>query len=241
MGGTAATDLSIGDEVLVDLVAGIRHPRHPRRRRAGTRRRPPARRTPRDHRQPLPLGDPAAPATAPALHPAAGGCPGDVGADRCSTGGSTPVGSGSGSSTGSSRRGAPPGCCPRRSPPSSSTPTPPCASPAAHRAAPTAHPPRRRTYRPGKALAARVRARDGHCRFPGCSVPAARCDLDHVIAHPLGETVEANLQSLCRAHHGFKHHAGWRVTMTDDGECTWTAPTGRTHTTTPASSRDLAA
>ena len=29
--------------------------------------------------------------------------------------------------------------------------------------------------------------------------------------------------------------------MTDDGECTWTAPTGRTHTTTPASARDLAA
>ncbi len=102
-------------------------------------------------------------------------------------------------------------------------------------------PSRRRTYRPGNALAARVRARDGHCRFPGCSVPAARCDLDHVTAHPAGETVEANLQTLCRAHHGFKHHAGWTVTMTDDGECTWTAPTGRTHTTTPASARDLAA
>ncbi len=102
-------------------------------------------------------------------------------------------------------------------------------------------PARRRTYRPGAALAARVRARDGHCRFPGCSVPAARCDLDHVIAHPDGETVEANLQTLCRAHHGFKHHAGWAVTMTEAGECTWTAPTGRTHITTPASVRDFAA
>ena len=102
-------------------------------------------------------------------------------------------------------------------------------------------PARRRSYRPGAALAARVRARDGHCRFPGCSVPAARCDLDHVVAHPLGHTVEANLQTLCRAHHGFKHHAGWKVTMTDEGECTWTAPTGRTHTTTPATARDLAA
>ncbi|WP_377643285.1 HNH endonuclease signature motif containing protein [Oryzobacter terrae] len=102
-------------------------------------------------------------------------------------------------------------------------------------------PERRRTYRPGRALAARVRARDGQCRFPGCSVPAARCDLDHVIAHPVGETVEANLHSLCRAHHGFKHHAGWTVAMTDGGEFTWTAPTGRTHTTTPASARELAA
>ena len=100
---------------------------------------------------------------------------------------------------------------------------------------------RRRTYRPGKALAERVRARDRHCRFPGCSVPASRCHLDHVVAFPLGQTVEANLQCLCPAHHGFKHHAGWTVTMTPDGTCAWTAPTGRTHTTSPGSIRDLAA
>ena len=45
---------------------------------------------------------------------------------------------------------------------------------------------RRRTYRPGKALAERVRARDRHCRFPGCSVPASRCHLDHVVPVPAG-------------------------------------------------------
>ena len=101
--------------------------------------------------------------------------------------------------------------------------------------------PRRRTYRPGRALAASVRARDRHCRFPGCSVPASRCHLDHVTAFPHGQTVEANLQALCPAHHGFKHHAGWAVTMTPDGTCAWTAPTGRTHTTTPGSARDHAA
>ena len=100
---------------------------------------------------------------------------------------------------------------------------------------------RRHTYRPGKALAAAVRARDGHCRFPGCSVPATRCHLDHVTPFPAGETTEANLQALCPAHHGFKHHAGWAVTMTPDGDCTWTAPTGRTHTTEPHSRRDHAA
>jgi hypothetical protein len=101
--------------------------------------------------------------------------------------------------------------------------------------------PRRRTHRPGRALAARVRARDRHCRFPGCSVPATRCHLDHVTAFPHGDTVEANLQTLCPAHHGFKHHAGWTVTMTPDGTCAWTTPTGRTHTTTPGSARDRAA
>jgi hypothetical protein len=102
-------------------------------------------------------------------------------------------------------------------------------------------PRQRRRYRPGKQLAARVRARDRHCRFPGCSVPAARCQLDHVVPHPLGETTEANLHCLCPAHHGFKHHAGWRLAMTPDGTCTWTAPTGRQHTTVPSTRRDLAA
>ncbi|MEO7422726.1 MAG: HNH endonuclease signature motif containing protein [Ornithinibacter sp.] len=102
-------------------------------------------------------------------------------------------------------------------------------------------PERRHTYRPGKALAAAVRARDGHCRFRGCSVPATRCHLDHVIPFRAGESVEGNLHALCPAHHGFKHHAGSTLTMTPEGDCTWTAPTGRTHTTTPISRRDHAA
>ncbi|MGL5927328.1 MAG: HNH endonuclease signature motif containing protein, partial [Dermatophilaceae bacterium] len=102
-------------------------------------------------------------------------------------------------------------------------------------------PAQRRTYRPRKALAEKVRARDLHCRFPGCSVPAARCHLDHVLAYPVGETVEENLHALCPAHHGFKHHAGWTLTMTPGGICTWTAPTGRRHLTEPGRRRDVAA
>ncbi len=102
-------------------------------------------------------------------------------------------------------------------------------------------PARRRTYRPGAALVDRVRGRDGHCRFPGCSVPARRCQLDHLVPHPVGDTAEANLHCLCPAHHAFKHHAGWQVEMDEHGTCTWTAPTGRTHTTAPASRRDTAA
>ena len=92
------------------------------------------------------------------------------------------------------------------------------------------------TYRPGAKLARLVRARDGTCRYPGCATPAARCDLDHVIAYPAGPTSAANLQTLCRVHHGFKHHGGWTVTMTPDGVCTWTAPNGRSHTTHPTPS-----
>ena len=97
------------------------------------------------------------------------------------------------------------------------------------------------TYRPGARLARLVRARDGTCRYPGCATPAERCDLDHVIAYPAGATTAANLQTLCRTHHGFKHHGGWTVTMTPDGVCTWTAPNGRSHTTHPHNLHDDAA
>ncbi|GAA3615111.1 hypothetical protein GCM10022199_19140 [Marihabitans asiaticum] len=95
-------------------------------------------------------------------------------------------------------------------------------------------------YRPGKTLSRRVRRRDGTCRFPGCGAPAARTQLDHVEPYPRGATSEHNLVCLCAAHHGFKHHAGWRLTMTPDGVCTWTSPTGRQHTTHPAVVHDLA-
>ncbi|WP_290289980.1 hypothetical protein [Corynebacterium hansenii] len=36
-------------------------------------------------------------------------------------------------------------------------------------------------YVPTEAQKARVRGRDGGCRFPGCSVPADRCQIDHVV------------------------------------------------------------
>lgn len=88
-------------------------------------------------------------------------------------------------------------------------------------------------YRPGRPVVARVRRRDGTCRFPGCGVAAARTELDHVVRWPDGPTEDTNLVCLCVTHHGFKHHSGWRLTMTDDGVCTWTAPTGRRHATRP--------
>ena len=88
-------------------------------------------------------------------------------------------------------------------------------------------------YRPGRTVARRVRRRDGTCRFPGCGALVDRTQLDHVTPYPQGRTEVTNLVCLCTTHHGFKHHAGWRLTMTPDGECTWTAPTGRTHTTRP--------
>ncbi|WP_052591421.1 HNH endonuclease signature motif containing protein [Luteipulveratus mongoliensis] len=89
------------------------------------------------------------------------------------------------------------------------------------------------TYRPTAAIRRLVQQRDQHCRFPGCSHPARYCETDHVIPWPTGATRPTNLLTLCKHHHRAKHEAGWRVTMANDGTCTWTSPHGREHTTRP--------
>lgn len=94
-------------------------------------------------------------------------------------------------------------------------------------------------YRPGARLAALVRARDGRCRFPGCQVSARFCDLDHVLAWPLGPTSAANLACLCRRHHRVKQRPGWSVRMSADGALHWTDPTGAVRTTHPLDHRPL--
>ncbi len=98
-----------------------------------------------------------------------------------------------------------------------------------------------RQYRIPTALARTVRARDQHCRFPGCSVPAARCDLDHTIAHPDGDTTADNLHCLCRRHHRIKHQTGWTVTNLGSNELEWTSPAGRTYRTKPPDTFNCAA
>ncbi len=89
------------------------------------------------------------------------------------------------------------------------------------------------SYRPGARLAAFVRHRDQHCRFPGCHVAARFCDLDHAVPFPAGPTSAANLTCLCRRHHRTKQRPGWRVVLHPDASMTWTDPTGRTRTTDP--------
>ena len=56
----------------------------------------------------------------------------------------------------------------------------------------------RTTYHPPAGLADHVRARDVHCRFPGCRRRAADAELDHVIAWSDGGTTsEPNLAACC--------------------------------------------
>jgi hypothetical protein len=92
-------------------------------------------------------------------------------------------------------------------------------------------------YRPSAALAEFVRFRDLHCRFPGCDVPAAQCDLDHTISWPVGPTHPSNIKCLCRKNHLLKTFyvgpGGWRDRQLPDGTVEWTAPTGQTYTTKP--------
>jgi len=83
-------------------------------------------------------------------------------------------------------------------------------------------------------MAKRVQARDRRCRFPGCTIAAVFCDLDHVRPWPNGPTADTNLICLCRRHHRVKQRPGWAVALAPDATVTWTDPTGLVRTTAPA-------
>jgi hypothetical protein len=91
----------------------------------------------------------------------------------------------------------------------------------------------KRSYRPPSWLVDFVKARDGHCRFPGCTVSARFCDVDHVVAWPAGATHASNLACLCRRHHRIKQRPRWRVEMGPGAVLVWTDPCGRVRTTLP--------
>ncbi len=89
---------------------------------------------------------------------------------------------------------------------------------------PAPRPPEQR-HDPSAQLARLVRWRDQRCDGIGCSVPATRCELDHVVPWPSGQTSAANLRARSqRCHHA--KHAGWSVSDGADGRW-WTSPAGR--------------
>ncbi|MFC9790047.1 DUF222 domain-containing protein [Rhodococcus sp. NPDC127528] len=104
-------------------------------------------------------------------------------------------------------------------------------------------PPRALTYRPDAATTALVRARDGHCRFPGCHRPATGCQLDHIVEYrhrdPIrgGWTVVTNLQCLCAFHHQLETLGFWTATALGHPATTghallWTSTTTGTRAVT---------
>ncbi|HQR80388.1 MAG TPA: hypothetical protein PLT68_09230, partial [Actinomycetota bacterium] len=87
-------------------------------------------------------------------------------------------------------------------------------------------------YRPSPALARYVKARDRHCRFPGCRRPAVNCDIDHLVPWPDGPTSHTNTAALCRRHHRIKTHTNWQVKALPGNTLQWTSPRGHTYLTT---------
>ncbi|MBI5737593.1 MAG: DUF222 domain-containing protein [Mycolicibacterium neoaurum] len=92
-------------------------------------------------------------------------------------------------------------------------------------------------YQPSRKLTEFIGCRDLTCRWPGCTIPVARCDIDHTIAWPYGPTHPSNTKLYCRIHHLIKtFHCGphgWRDQQHPDGTITTTAPNGRVYTTKP--------
>ena len=82
-----------------------------------------------------------------------------------------------------------------------------------------------RVYRPPAHIERHVKARDGCCQWPGgCSVPADRCDVDHMTPFEAGGTTSAgNLLTLCRWHHLLKTFNGYLPKRTDEGDIDWGA------------------
>ncbi|MDO3398763.1 DUF222 domain-containing protein [Mycolicibacterium neoaurum] len=92
-------------------------------------------------------------------------------------------------------------------------------------------------YHPSRALADFVGCRDLTCRWPGCTVAVARCDIDHTTPWPAGPTHPSNTKLYCRIHHLIKTFhcgpGGWTDQQHLDGTLTLTAPNGSIYTTTP--------
>jgi hypothetical protein len=96
-------------------------------------------------------------------------------------------------------------------------------------------PPRSQGYAPTAPQRRWARARDGHCRHPGCRNRAGWADIDHVVAHADGGPTDCdNLCCLCRRHHRLKTHApGWTFHLDADGALLVTTPSGVTRVSRP--------
>jgi hypothetical protein len=91
-------------------------------------------------------------------------------------------------------------------------------------------------YRPPPSLWHLIQIRNQRCTFPGCRMPAVKCDDDHTLAYEKGgRTCECNLGPLCRHHHRVKQLQGWRLEQPEPGILVWVTPSGWKYITGPAS------
>ncbi|MFS0894396.1 DUF222 domain-containing protein [Microbacterium sp. 179-I 3D3 NHS] len=91
------------------------------------------------------------------------------------------------------------------------------------------------SYSPTEAMRRHLRARDQHCRFPGCRMPVHRCQIDHNHDHAKGGPTHLdNLCHLCPGHHVLKHpdvleRHRWTARQLAGGDIEWTSPLGRVY------------
>lgn len=95
------------------------------------------------------------------------------------------------------------------------------------------------TYTPSEPMRRFLRARDQHCRFPGCRMPVHRSQIDHTFDHAKGGKTEiGNLAHLCATHHVLKHpdiadEHRWIAQQRPDGTIDWFSPLGRSYRDSP--------
>jgi len=88
--------------------------------------------------------------------------------------------------------------------------------------------------RPTEAMRRQIQGQHRTCVFPGCRMPAAQCDLDHITAWADGgPTDTSNLAPLCRHDHTVKHLSRWVYARRPDGSHRWTSGLGHTYTKRP--------
>jgi hypothetical protein len=77
-----------------------------------------------------------------------------------------------------------------------------------------------------------VEAAHTTCIFPGCRIPAARCDVDHRIEWSKSRITDvADLGPLCPHDHGGRHEFEWSYRYLRNGDVEWTSPLGHTYVT----------
>jgi hypothetical protein len=91
----------------------------------------------------------------------------------------------------------------------------------------------RTRYRPTQQLTDYLLARERVSAFPGSTVPANRCDIDHATAYPDGGTDRDNLGPFDRRAHRVKTKGDWKARRTPNGTTHWTSPTGHTYRNRP--------
>ena len=85
-----------------------------------------------------------------------------------------------------------------------------------------------------------VELRDHTCRFPYCTQPAVRCDLDHHQPwHQGGPTCPCQLVPKCRRHHRAKTFSLWRYVIIQPGYYLWISPHGQHWLVGPGGTRAL--